>query len=270
MNKVIFGIITILLLVNIGCTSIGPSAYIDTISPSTVSFGEPATFSGHGTDADGVIIGYEWRSNLDGVLSTIDNFTTSSLSTGTHTIYFRVLDNQNLWSTAVSSIVTVTPKTAKPVINTFTAIPDSIVRGGSSQLSWSVSGANTVSIDNGIGQVDAVGSKTLYPSVNTAYTLTALNEGGSVTATASVAVQEPAAVGNPVIDFTANHLGGTSWQLNWNVVNATQIVIEPDIGPVGPTGSTVVTVPSGQTQVYRLEAVNDWGWAYWQVMLRSL
>jgi hypothetical protein len=53
------------------------------------------------------------------------------------------------------------------------------------------------------------------------------------------------------------------------VSNATQIVIRPDIGPVNSTGNTVVTVPSGQTKLYRLEAVNDWGWAYWEVVMGS-
>jgi hypothetical protein len=31
----------------------------------------------------------------------------------------------------------------------------------------------------------------------------------------------------------------------------------------------VVTVPSGQTKLYRLEAVNDWGWAYWEIVMAS-
>jgi hypothetical protein len=44
------------------------------------------------------------------------SFTTSSLSVGTHTISFKVLDNSNSWSVVVSSAVTVTPKVAKPVI----------------------------------------------------------------------------------------------------------------------------------------------------------
>ena len=281
MKKIIYGAITIMLLVNIACINIVPPgsgtdaqsappvAYIDAILPATVSSGEPVTFSGHGTDADGTIVGYEWRSSLSGVLSTVAQFTTSSLSAGTHTIYFRVRDNQNLWSVEVSGSVEVTPKVAKPVINKFTAIPDSIVRGGSTELSWSVTGAKAIHIDNGVGSVTGVGSKMMYPSASTAYTLTASNEGGSVAATASVAVQEPAAAGNPVITFTANHLGGTSWQLNWNVLNATQIIIEPDIGPVSSTGNTVVTVPSGQTKMYTLKAVNNWGWAYWQVVLGS-
>jgi hypothetical protein len=246
-----------------------PVAYIDSASPTTVYVGDPVALNGHGTDSDGVIVGYEWSSSLDGVVSTAPSFTTTSLSVGTHIIYLRVIDNNSLWSEEVSTTVTVNPKAVKPVIESFVASPDSIVVGGSTELSWNVSGANTISIDKGIGQVPVTGSLILYPSVNTVFTLTASNQSGSVTATAPVTVLQSSYPGDPVIDFTATYLGSTSWQLNWNVSNSTQQVITPEIGPVGPIGSVVVTVPSGQTIIYRLDAKNDWGWAYWQVKLIS-
>jgi hypothetical protein len=248
-----------------------PVAYIDSVSPTTVHVGDPVALNGHGTDSDGLIAGYEWSSSLDGVLSTAPSFTTTSLSAGKHTIYLRVIDNSSLWSEEVSTTVTVNPKAAKPVIASFVASPDSIAAGGSIELSWSVSGANTVSIDNGIGQVTEAGSIILYPSVNTVYKLTASNQSGTVTETAPVTVLQSSYPGNPVITFTATHLGGTSWQLNWDVSNSTQQAITPEIGPVDPTGSVVVTVPSGQTKTYRLEAVNEnsGGWAYWQVQMMS-
>jgi hypothetical protein len=246
-----------------------PTAYIDSIQPAKANAGEIISFNSHGTDTDGIIIGYEWRSSLDGILSTVANFKTSSLSVGTHNIYLRVIDNSNLWSAEANSTILVTMKVTKPVIESFVAYPSSIVRGGATELRWNVSGTGTVFIDNGIGQVTASGFKILYPSVNTVYTLTASNEGGSVVKAFSVTVQESVAVGNPVITFTAQHLGGNSWQLNWNVLYATQIVIEPDIGPVNATGSRVVIISSGQTKLYKLTATNDWGWAYWQVLLAS-
>lgn len=278
-------IATILLLVSVACAGVivpgkgtqdiqkttnqPPIAYIDSVKPAPAYLGDTVTFTGHGIDTDGAIIGYEWRSSLSGALSTVASFTTTSLPVGTHIIYLRVIDNGSLWSAEASTNIKVSPKVARPIIESFTATPGSIVRGGSSELRWSVSGARTVSIDNGIGQVAATGSRMLYPAASATYTLAASNDGGSVTATASVTVQESAVVGNPVIDFTANHLGGTSWRLNWNVLYATQVIIEPDIGPVNPTGNTIVAVPSGQRKTYRLTATNNWGWAYWQVMVMS-
>ncbi|MBN8729152.1 MAG: OmpA family protein [Acidobacteria bacterium] len=80
---------------------------------------------------------------------------------------------------------------AKPVVGTFSAEPSSIQRGQSSTLRWNVSGADSVSIDNGIGVVSASGTRSVSPSSSTTYTLTARSAGGSVTSTARVTVSEP-------------------------------------------------------------------------------
>jgi hypothetical protein len=284
MNKVLIVILTILLVASSACTLTNqsgqssdskklpgakqPVAYIDSITPSEAAPGEEVSFTGHGTDVDGDIIGYEWRSDLDGMLSTIASFSTASLSTGTHKISFRVLDSQSLWSTVESSTVTIIVEVAKPVIESFVAVPGTMVQGGSVELQWSVSNVDTVTIDNGIGQVATTGSTWITPPASIEYTLTATNEGGSSIATTSVIVTQSAVAGNPVIEFTAQHLGGNSWQLNWNVQNATEMNIEPDIGPVESSGSTVVTI--SETTTYRLNAVNNWGWAYWDITLGAL
>lgn len=279
MQKLLF-IPFLVLLISGGCITINvpdsndddvqgqaPVAYIDSVEPSTASKGQAVTFTGHGTDADGIVVGYKWQSSKDGVLSTVESFTITSLSAGTHTITFRVLDDKQNWSLEATVDITVTEAVSKPTISSFKASPSSIVQGGSSQLQWQVTGAQTVAIDNGIGQVTASGTITVNPSATTVFTLTAKNQGGSITSTATVNVQQAVVTGNPVIDFTAQYMGGNSWQLNWNVQNSTERVIEPDIGTVEPTGSAVVTVPSGQTVTYRLTATNSWGWAYWQVIL---
>jgi len=167
------------------------------------------------------------------------------------------------------------PAGTPPIIIAFSSNPSTINAGGTSTLLWNVTGAASVSIDQGIGQVDAAGTRVVSPATSTVYTISATNSSGTVIrSSAIIIVSTPApppqtTTSNPAISFTASHLGGTSWQLNWNVSNATQIVIQPDIGPVNPTGSTVVTVPSGQTKLYRLEAVNDWGWAYWEIVMGS-
>jgi hypothetical protein len=75
-----------------------------------------------------------------------------------------------------------------PTIDSFYASPGSISSGGSSTLSWSVSGGTTVSIDQGIGNVALTGTRVVSPSATTTYTLIATNEAGSITATAQVMV----------------------------------------------------------------------------------
>lgn len=87
-----------------------PIAFIPSVSPSIAFYGDSITLSGDGKDTDGTIIGYYWRSNLDGFLSTQKSFMTMNLSVGTHTIYFKVQDNAGAWSTEQTVSVTINPR----------------------------------------------------------------------------------------------------------------------------------------------------------------
>jgi hypothetical protein len=188
-------LIAMILLVAIGCLTgpaapnQPPTAYIDSVSPTDVAPGETVTLTGHGIDPDGSIAAYNWQSSLDGDLSTSASFKTSSLSQGTHTIWFKVQDDGGEWSKQVLTTVIVVPKgVSQPVINSFNASPGSISPGGSSTLSWDVSGAATVSIDQQIGNVGLSGTRVVVPTKTTTYILTATNEVGTVKSTAQVIV----------------------------------------------------------------------------------
>ena len=85
------------------------------------------------------------------------------------------------------------PTTNPPTISSFSASPSTIVSGQSAMLSWSVSGATTMSIDNGMGDVSSLTSKSVSPARTTTYTLTATNSGGSVTRAVTVTVNTPPA-----------------------------------------------------------------------------
>lgn len=88
---------------------------------------------------------------------------------------------------------------AAPVIAQFTAEPTNIQIGQSSTLRWQVSGdVSGVSIDQTIGSVQNTGSRRVFPSQPTTYTLTATGSGGSTTATATVNVTEVPAPPPPV------------------------------------------------------------------------
>jgi len=82
--------------------NIPPVATIDSILPNPAPPGEEVTFIGYGTDSDGTIEGYRWRSSLDGNLSESATFSKSDLSEGTHTIFFTVQDNDGTWSQEAS------------------------------------------------------------------------------------------------------------------------------------------------------------------------
>jgi peptidoglycan-associated lipoprotein len=80
-----------------------------------------------------------------------------------------------------------------PVVGQFTAEPSSIERGQSATLRWSVSNATTVSIDPGLGAVQANGSRQVFPSNSTTYRLTASGPAGNASASATVNVITPQA-----------------------------------------------------------------------------
>ncbi len=94
-----------------------PTATIDSITPSPAAEGELVTFTGHGTDTDGTITAYEWISSIDGTVGTEASFSISTLSTGTHTITFRVKDNEDSWSPGVTASLVVGTPSAEVIID---------------------------------------------------------------------------------------------------------------------------------------------------------
>jgi peptidoglycan-associated lipoprotein len=67
------------------------------------------------------------------------------------------------------------------------ANPNSIEKGQSTTLTWQTTNATEISID-GIGHVDATGSRQVTPADSTTYHLTAKGDGGTQEATARVTV----------------------------------------------------------------------------------
>ncbi|MBM3148910.1 MAG: hypothetical protein FJ008_06335 [Chloroflexi bacterium] len=300
MKRFLFPLIAILLLAS-GCTCIPglgnkpPVAYIDSMSPAEASLGEVVSFAGHGTDANGTVVGYRWSSSIDGEIGTAADFQSSSLSEGTHTIYLKVQDNNGAWSKEVEGTLIVgvpseagieltpgagteTPGSsgapgALPYINYFTAEPASIAPGGSSRISWSVSNAESVvgSYDMTRVVLPMTGSGTVRPTRTTTYTLTATGGGTSVMATVDVIVSgavappppSPSTPGLPVINsFTASPQTispGDSSTLSWNVSNATQLTLTSTVTKSlsSMVGST--TVSPSSTMTYTLTATNAAG-----------
>ena len=84
-----------------------------------------------------------------------------------------------------------TNKTANPIIiNNFGVSPTYIELGETANLTWDITGATTVSIDNDIGTVGLTGTRIIQPTQNTTYTLTASNSTASITATTKIIVNE--------------------------------------------------------------------------------
>lgn len=94
---------------------ISPVATLISITPNPAAEGDEITFNGSGVDDDGTVVGYNWTSSIDGPLSTSANFSTSDLSIGTHTIYFKVQNDIGHWSYEVQDTLEIIDEIA-PVV----------------------------------------------------------------------------------------------------------------------------------------------------------
>lgn len=74
-------------------------------------------------------------------------------------------------------------------ITSFKVEPGIINQGDTANLSWTIIGATSVSIDNGIGNVSLSGERIIKPSKTTTYTLTATNTTKTITATVQIIVK---------------------------------------------------------------------------------
>ena len=154
------------------------------------------------------------------------------------------------------------PQAAPPTINYFYASPVSISQGDSCTLNWTVTGAEMVTIEPGLGVVPVSGSRTVTPDATVVYELTA-NTGSLATSadTAVTVYATPAAVDMPVINLfesTPNAVipGGIA-TLVWDVAGASSVSIDQGIGDVEAQDRKGV-IPSGTTN-YTLTAINDSG-----------
>jgi hypothetical protein len=141
----------------------------------------------------------------------------------------------------VKATITLTASSGtKPAI-TLSASPASITAGSTATLSWSVTGGSgtSISIQPGIGQVAATGTRSVTPAVTTTYTLTATNAAGTSTGTATVAVN---AVSQTYSVSFATFLGGSKGE------QVRDIVADPsgNIIVAGATDSSNFKQTAGQ------------------------
>ncbi|MCK4340593.1 MAG: hypothetical protein KAY37_02570, partial [Phycisphaerae bacterium] len=84
-----------------------PLAFIDSITPHPAVYGEPVQFQGHGRTIEGgfTMSAYEWSSDVDGIIGTSAEFTTSTLSLGRHEVSFRVQAPNGIWSQSATDVL---------------------------------------------------------------------------------------------------------------------------------------------------------------------
>lgn len=133
-----------------------------------------------------------------------------------------------------------------PVIAAFSASPADVLVGGTTTLTWSVSGASSVSISPGIGAVTGT-SATVTPAGPMTYTLTATNAAGTATSSAAVAVGVPP-TGGTIVAGPARIVVPASTAIGRLDFQAT--LVDPPAGlPAGahPVGRAIqLTLGAGQ------------------------
>jgi len=166
---------------------------------------------------------------------------------------------------------TVVPPQSNCVIDSFTANPNSIPAGDPSNLNWNTSNCTSVSISS-IGNVSVNGSKTIWPTQTTTYTLNASGSTGSATPkTVTVNVNQPTPICK-INSYTASPTSvtsGGSSVLSWDTDNCTSVILSFGIGSVNVNGSKTVwpevnteyilyaTGPNGSDQKSVLISVNQ-------------
>ena len=219
-------------------------------TPSQIAAGQSSTLAWNVTNATSV--------SISGVGSGLNAQGTATVSPTQTTTY-------NLTATgpggqSITASVTVTVGASKPAIVRFTAAPTNINQGQSSLLSWTTTGASTVTINNGVGTVPANGSKSVSPSTTTTYTLTATGADGVTSVTAAVTVTVGGGAVPGILSFTASPtviVAGGQSSLCWNVTNAQTVSIAPGLGNEPLVGCTTVTPAA--TTTYVLTATNAVG-----------
>lgn len=154
--------------------------------------------------------------------------------------------------TAVGNAVTESGRNAPvvpvgPRVYSFAASPSQILLAQSTTLSWAVSNAASVVIDQGIGSVSPSNSVVLTPAATTTYTLTATNASGTRTVMTTVTVDPGVPVAHNFSTNTAYNtpvaitLRGTDPQgsnLTYSIVAA------PPNGSLSGTPPNVTYTPS--------------------------
>jgi myo-inositol-hexaphosphate 3-phosphohydrolase/glucose/arabinose dehydrogenase/lysophospholipase L1-like esterase len=219
-----------------------------TATPGTITEGDSSTLAWTTTDATSVTI--------DQGVGSVAVDGNTSVSPAVTTLYTLTATNLG-GSTQASVTVTVNPL-PPPVIDTFTATPETITQGDSSTLAWTTTDATSVTIDQGVGSVAVDGTTSVSPAVTTLYTLTATNLGGSTQASVTVTVNP---LPPPVIDtFTATPgtiTQGDSSTLAWTTTDATSVTIDQGVGSAAVDGNTDVSPLT--TTTYTLTATGPGG-----------
>jgi hypothetical protein len=215
-----------------------------TVTPASINKGGSVTLKWTTTYATSVSINQGAGTvALDGS-KVMNNITTSRTYTLTAT-------GPGGTVTCKDSVTVNVPTPAKPVC-TLTADPKTVDFKGNTELEWTTTNANAVSINQGIGSVALDGTHSVGNLTATkTFTLTATGAGGTVTCNVTVTVEaEPE---KPSCDIWASPKNvdyGDDTTLHWTSENADSASLNQGIGSVGLNGTYAVhNITSDKTYI---------------------
>jgi hypothetical protein len=225
-----------------------------TAAPATITAGQSSTLNWVVQNATTVTI-------TPGLGSVSATSGTSSVTPTTTTTYTLTATGPGGTVNATVTVTVGTVAAGNPQIVRFEASPATITSGQTSTLSWTTTGAATVSI-SGLGNEALNGSATVQPTATTTYTLTATSsDGHAVTAPVTVTVGT-VTTGNPqIVRFEANPVTiapGQQSVLSWTTTGAAAVTIS-GLGSEALNGSATVT--PAQTTTYTMTATSSDGHA---------
>ena len=188
---------------------------IDTFeaSPEGITEGMRSTLTWEVRDANSV--------NISPGIGSVDMSGSTAISPMATTDYTLTAGNEYDTVKAIVTVAVVAESDSRglPVINSFLAEPEDITAGDTSSLSWSVSNASSITMTPGVfRQTDPIvitentsDNATVSPSVTTSYTLTAINDTGSVDETITITVWP-----QEILDWSG------TWDTNWGTMYLTQ------------------------------------------------
>jgi hypothetical protein len=215
-----------------------------TVSPDLIPAGSSATLTASFSGGTGVI---------DHAIGTATSGVGIVVSPTTTTAY--LLTVTNAAGDAVTATATVTVQ-SPPTISAFTATPATITQGGSATLAWTVSGATSLSLDNGIGSVVGASSRLVTPVGTTSYTLTATNAYGTSIRSTSVTVVPPPSISSFTATPTIVASGGTT-QLSATFSGGNGLVTPGNL-PI-TTGTAITSAPISSNTTFTLTVTNAAG-----------
>ncbi|MGD0352703.1 MAG: hypothetical protein ABSB38_04320 [Dehalococcoidia bacterium] len=219
-------LISLFLIIGPSCVSLLPAIVTFEANPAVITAGQSATLVWNASGTSSV--------SIDQGLGAVPAASSQIVFPTVTTVY--TLTASNLaGATSKSIVISVNPA---PIVINIDVNPAVINSGVSAALIWSVSNANSVSIDQGIGSVPLTGNKLVSPTDTTTYTLTASGPAGTVTKSVVLSVNAPiVAVFN--VDPNIIAVGQLS-NLHWDVTGASSVTIDQGIGDVQPVGSKIV------------------------------